>query len=50
MAGQIRHLQSESNAAAVKGDFSQIEILHHFTAGLKAMCADYAYFGIDELR
>ena len=46
----LRNMMIESNQMAQKGDFSRLEILHHFTAGIKAVATHYGYYGIDELR
>jgi acyl-CoA oxidase len=35
---------------AGNGNFSLLDELHHFAAGLKALSTDYAYEGIDKLR
>jgi alkylation response protein AidB-like acyl-CoA dehydrogenase len=31
-------------------DFKLLDILHHFTSGIKAIATDVAYKGMDELR
>eukprot|EP00352_Strombidinopsis_acuminata_P003627 CAMPEP_0176400714 /NCGR_PEP_ID=MMETSP0126-20121128/47829_1 /TAXON_ID=141414 ORGANISM="Strombidinopsis acuminatum, Strain SPMC142" /NCGR_SAMPLE_ID=MMETSP0126 /ASSEMBLY_ACC=CAM_ASM_000229 /LENGTH=196 /DNA_ID=CAMNT_0017777157 /DNA_START=1061 /DNA_END=1651 /DNA_ORIENTATION=+ len=33
-----------------KGDFSLMDMHHHFTSGFKSMFADYGYYGIDKVR
>ena len=48
--GYVKDLLVDSNNRCLNGDFSMIDILHHFTSGFKSMCANYAYYGIDELR
>jgi len=35
---------------ALDGDFSMVDELHHFTAGVKNVATTYSYYGIDELR
>jgi len=40
----------ESNLKAKDGDFSMVDELHHFSAGIKNTATTYSYFGIDELR
>ena len=27
-----------------------LDVLHHFTSGIKALAAEYAYYGVDEMR
>jgi hypothetical protein len=33
-----------------KGNFKLLDICHHLTAGMKALCTDLQYRGHDELR
>lgn len=33
-----------------KDDFSMLDVLHHFTAGVKAFATEHSYSGQDELR
>jgi len=40
----------KAKAEANLGNFSLLDQLHHFSAGLKALSTDYAYEGIDKLR
>jgi hypothetical protein len=40
----------ESEEQIKEGKFKKLDILHHFTSGIKALSTSYAYFGIDELR
>jgi hypothetical protein len=40
----------ESNSRSKDGDFSMIDMLHHFTSGFKTICAKFVYEGVDELR
>lgn len=39
-----------SNAEVARGSFKLLDICHHFTSGLKALCTDFSYRGTDELR
>ena len=32
------------------GNFSMLDILHHYSSGLKAYITDYAYLAMDEMR
>ena len=34
----------------MEDDFRLIDVLHHFTSGLKAIASEMAYHGLDELR
>jgi len=40
----------ESNAQVDQGSFKLLDILHHFTSGMKAVITELAYNGGDELR
>jgi hypothetical protein len=46
----LKSMMLQSNELAQKNDFSMLDILHHFTAGIKAVATHYGYYGIDELR
>jgi hypothetical protein len=39
-----------ANALVEKGDFKLLDILHHFTSGMKSLSTDMCYKGTDELR
>lgn len=41
---------NESNAKVEEGDFKLLDILHHFTSGLKSITTEMSYRGTDELR
>ena len=41
---------AESNRLIMEDDFKLLDVLHHFTSGLKALAAEYAYLGVDEMR
>ena len=32
------------------GNYDMLDILHHFTSGLKAYVSNYAYIAMDEMR
>jgi acyl-CoA oxidase len=40
----------ESAAEVEKGSFKLLEILHHFSSGMKSISTDMSYRGCDELR
>ena len=40
----------ESNRLVMQDDFKLLDVLHHFTSGLKALAAEMAYYGVDEMR
>ena len=46
----IKQLSAESDANVAKGNFKTLEILHHFTAGIKALACEMQYVANDELR
>lgn len=46
----LEKLYLESAALVEKGSFKLLEILHHFSAGMKSICTDMSYRGCDELR
>ena len=33
-----------------EGTFELLDVLHHFTSGIKAITTDAAYYGVDEMR
>jgi len=43
-------LIQKSNKLVKEGNFEQLDELHHFTSGIKAIGTDYTYFGVDQLR
>jgi len=38
---------NETNQQVAKGSFKLLDVMHHLTAGLKAISTDMVYFGID---
>ena len=51
LSGKILEgMLTESNAEVAKGSFKLLDICHHFSAGLKAVCTDMSYKGTDECR
>jgi len=43
-------MEAQSTKEVENGSFQLLDILHHFSAGLKALCSELGYVGIDELR
>ena len=46
----IQQMFEESHKYVEQGDFKMLDVLHHFTSGMKALATNYAYNGIDALR
>lgn len=46
----IEKLIQQSNAEVEKGSFKLLDIIHHFTSGLKSLCTEMCYRGTDECR
>lgn len=46
----IDELINESNLKVEEGNFKLLDILHHFTSGLKSISTEMMYRGTDELR
>ena len=40
----------ESDKLIAEGSFQLLDILHHFSSGMKALATDIVYQGVDELR
>lgn len=47
---KIEKLILESNKAVEEGNFKLLDICHHFSSGMKALCTDMCYKGLDEMR
>lgn len=43
----LEKLTLESNEEVFKGNFHLLDILHHFTSGMKAMITELCYNGMD---
>ena len=43
-------LAKESDQLIAKGSFKLLDILHHFSSGMKALATSIVYHGVDELR
>lgn len=44
------NLETQSSIEIQNGSFKLLDILHHFSAGMKALVTDFCYVGVDELR
>lgn len=44
------NLETQSSVEIQNGSFKLLDILHHFSAGMKALVTDFCYVGTDELR
>ena len=40
----------KSNKMIMEDDYKLLDVLHHFTSGIKAIAAEMSYYGIDEMR
>lgn len=49
-ARAVEKLNMQSNIEVEKGNFKLLDICHHFTSGMKALCTDMSYKGTDECR
>lgn len=43
-------LESQSQKEIANGEFKLLEILHHFSSGIKAIATEMCYVGTDALR
>ena len=48
--GYLLALQLESDELLKDDNFKLLDVLHHFTSGIKAIGTDVTYKGMDELR
>ena len=46
----IEKIVKESNKQIMEDEFKLLDVLHHFTSGLKALAAEMSYGGVDEMR
>jgi alkylation response protein AidB-like acyl-CoA dehydrogenase len=44
------NLAADSDKLIAKGSFKLLDLLHHFSSGMKALATTIAYQGVDELR
>jgi hypothetical protein len=49
-ARKVEQLLYLSNVEVEKGNFKLLDILHHYTSGMKAVHTELSYKGTDELR
>jgi len=50
IVSEIADLEAKSQREVENGSFKLLDILHHFSSGMKALATDMCYVGIDELR
>ena len=50
VTSDLAEIEAESSKLTAKGDFTMLEILHHFSSGMKALITEYVYNGTDQLR
>ena len=43
-------LELQSQREVANGSFKLLDILHHFSSGMKALGTEIVYVGVDELR
>ncbi len=43
-------LELQSSQEVKNGSFKLLDVLHHFSSGMKALVTDFCYVGLDELR
>jgi hypothetical protein len=46
----IKDLFNIAQKQQIEGNFGLMDLLHHITAGFKALNTQYSYNGLDELR
>ena len=46
----VEKIVKESNKQIMEDEFKLLDVLHHFTSGLKALAAEMSYLGVDEMR
>lgn len=50
VAGDVGKLELQSQKEVENGSFKLLDILHHFSSGMKALGTEIVYVGVDELR
>ena len=48
--GDVGALELQSQEEVANGSFKLLDILHHFSSGMKALGTEIVYVGMDELR
>lgn len=46
----LAEVEQQSSKEIENGSFKLLDILHHFSSGMKAIATDFSYTGADELR
>ena len=50
VVNDIAQVEGQSQREVENGSFKMLDILHHFSSGMKALATEMAYVGSDELR
>ena len=50
VSGDVGKLELQSQREVENGSFKLLDILHHFSSGVKALGTEICYVGLDELR
>lgn len=50
VVADLADLEGQSQREVANGSFKLLDILHHFSSGMKALMTEIAYKGIDDLR
>ena len=50
VVNDLAEVEGQSQREVANGSFKMLDILHHFSAGLKALSTEICYIGVDELR
>lgn len=50
VVGDVGKLELQSQREVENGSFKLLDILHHFSSGMKALGTEICYVGLDELR
>ena len=50
VTSSIGDLEAQMSADLLKKKFDMLDVLHHFTSGMKAYVTENIYVGIDEMR
>ena len=50
VVADLAEVEGKSQREVANGSFKLLDILHHFSSGMKALMTEMAYKGIDDLR
>lgn len=50
VVSDLAEVELQSAKEVENGSFKLLDILHHFSSGMKAIATDFSYKGADELR